>query len=200
MKDKDFSPIVLSGPSGAGKNELIDYLKTKDIIFDEAPGITTRKRRLGESGNTDFISEEEFLKYLENDELIQYAIYNGNYYGTIKTSLDLLKEKQLLFNMGLDGTKSLKKIRPDSSLIYILPPNKEELIRRMGDRGIERYDIGYKQTLNSIDLYDYLLISYTDDLDLLYNDFMNIYLNKEEGKEKSLKLVKNKNFMRNFYN
>ena len=200
MKDKDFSPIVLSGPSGAGKNELIDYLKTKDIIFDEAPGVTTRKRRLGESGNTDFISEEEFLKYLENDELIQYAIYNGNYYGTIKTSLDLLKEKQLLFNMGLDGTKSLKKIRPDSSLIYILPPNKEELIRRMGDRGVERYDIGYRQTLNSIDLYDYLLISYTDNLDLLYNDFMNIYLNKEEGKEKSLKLVKNKNFMRNFYN
>ena len=200
MKDKDYSPIVISGPSGAGKNELIDYLKSKDIIFDEAPGVTTRKRRLGESGNTDFISEEEFLKYLENDELIQYAIYNGNYYGTIKTSLDLLKEKQLLFNMGLDGTKSLKKIRPDSSLIYILPPNKEELIRRMGDRGIERYDIGYKQTLNSIDLYDYLLISYTDDLDLLYNDFMNIYLNKEEGKEKSLKLVINKNFMRNFYN
>lgn len=200
MKDKDFSPIIISGPSGAGKNELIDYLKTKNIIFDEAPGITTRKRRLGESGNTDFISNEEFLKYIENDELIQYAIYNGNYYGTIKSSLDLLKKKQLLFNMGLDGTKSLKKIRPDSSLIYILPPNKDELIRRMGNRGIERYDIGYRQTLNSIDLYDYLLISYTDDLDLLYNDFMNVYLNKEEGKEKSLKLVKNRNFMRNFYN
>ena len=200
MKENNYSPIVLSGPSGAGKNELIEYLKERDSIFEEAQGITTRKRRIEDTGNTTFITKEEFLKYIENDELLQYAIYNGNYYGTIKESLELLNSKQVLFNMGLDGTLSLKKIRPDSSLIYILPPDKEELIRRMGNRDIRRYDIGKKQTINSIDVYDYLLISYTDNLDLLYDDFMNIYLNKEEGKEKSLKLVKNRDFMRNFYN
>ena len=200
MLNHDFSPIIISGPSGAGKNKLIDYLISKDIIFEEAPGVTTRERRVGEVGNTDFISVDEFLQYIHDDQLIQYAQFNGNYYGTLKTSLDLLKEKQVLFNMGLNGTKALKELRPDSSLFYILPPNKEELIRRMGNRGRQRYELGRDQTMQSIDLYDFLLISYTDNLELLYDDFMSVYTNEESGKEKSLKLERNKRFMRNFYN
>ena len=198
--NNEYLPIILSGPSGAGKTELIEYLKSKNSIFEEAPGITTRKRRANEFGKTDFVTTDEFLNYIKNDELIQYAIHDGNYYGTFKNALDLLKEKQVLFNMGLEGTKSLKKIRPDSSLIYILPPTKEEIIRRMGDRGTKRYELGITQTMNSIDLYDYLLISYTNDLELLYDDFMSIFLQKESSKAKSLKLVKNREFMRNFYN
>ena len=158
MVNNNFSPIVISGPSGAGKTELIDYFKKRDSIFEEAPGVTTRPRRVGETGNTDFITMDEFKRHIENDELIQYAKYNDNYYGTLKTALGLLHCKQVLFNMSYNGTMSLKRLRPDSSLIYVLPPTKEEIIRRMGDRDKRRYQIGLEQTLNSIDTYDYLLI------------------------------------------
>ncbi len=199
MNDNGYSPIVLSGPSGAGKTELIDYLISKDNIFEEAPGITTRERRPGEVGNTEFVTMKEFLELKEHDQLIQYAEYNGNYYGTLKSALNLLQYKQVLFNMGYAGTMALKELRPDSSLIYILPPTKEEIIKRMGNRGKERYGLGMEQTMNSIDIYDYLLISYTNNLEYLYDDFMDIFLDNEKGKEKSLTLTKNKDFMRNFY-
>ena len=196
----NFSPIIISGPSGAGKTELIEYLKRRNDIFEEAPGVTTRERRVGETGNTDFVSIDKFLYYIDKGELIQYAKYNNNYYGTLKSALELLKYKQVLFNMGFNGTMQLKQLRPDSSLIYILPPTKEELIKRMKDRDIRRYKIGTEQTIKSIDVYDYLLISYTNNLELLYNDFMSIYLQEESSKTKSLKLIKNKEFMKNFYN
>ena len=200
MKTKNgFTPIVLSGPSGAGKTDLIDYLQEKDSIFLEAPGFTTRPRRPGETGNTDFITLEEFQNYIKQDALIQYAEYNGNYYGTLKSALGLLQEKQVLFNMGFAGSKAMKLLRPDSALIYILPPTYEELMRRMGNRGAERIEIGRIQTLNSIDVYDYLLISYTGERERLVHDFMDIYTEEERGKEKSLRLTKNQDFMRNFY-
>ena len=200
MINNKFSPIILSGPSGAGKTELIEYIKKMNNNFEEAPGITTRPRREGEYGNTSFVSEDEFKDYINKDKLIQYTTFNGNYYGTLKTALDLLDSKQAIFNMGLDGAKSLKKLRPDAKLIYILPPSKDEVIRRMGNRDKKRYELGIDQTNKSVDLYDYLLISYTDNLEKLYEDFTNIYLNKESSKENSLKLEKNKNFMKNFYN
>ena len=190
MVNNNFSPIVISGPSGAGKTELIDYLKKRDSIFEEAPGVTTRPRRVGETGNTDFITMDEFKRHIENDELIQYAKYNDNYYGTLKTALGLLHCKQVLFNMSYNGTMSLKRLRPDSSLIYVLPPTKEEIIRRMGDRDKRRYQIGVEQTL----------ISYTKDLEHLYDDFMSIFERRASSQERSLKLEKNRDFMRRFYN
>lgn len=193
----NYSPIVISGPSGAGKSELIDFLEKKDEIFMDAPGVTTRAKRENEMGNIEFISIDEFKRLIENDKLIQYAKYNGNYYGTLKYSLKLLQNRQLLFNIGLEGAKKIKQLCPNSQLIYILPPNKDEIIRRMGNRGSERYEIGVNQTMNSIDLYDYLLISYTNELENIYEDFMNIYENKSN--EKSLKLTRNRNFMRDFY-
>lgn len=193
----NYSPIVISGPSGAGKSELIDFLEKKDEIFMDALGVTTRAKRENEMGNIEFISIDEFKRLIENDKLIQYAKYNGNYYGTLKSSLKLLQNRQLLFNMGLEGAKKIKQLCPNSQLIYILPPNKDEIIRRMGNRGSERYEIGINQTMNSIDLYDYLLISYTNELENIYEDFMNIYENKSN--EKSLKLTRNRNFMRDFY-
>ncbi len=193
----NYSPIIISGPSGAGKTELIDYLETKDENFMDAPGVTTRAKRNKEKGNLKFVSLNEFKELIEQEKLIQYTKYNNNYYGTLKSSLRLLQNKQLLFNIGLEGAIKIKRLCPTSKLIYILPPNKEEIIKRMGDRGIERYELGIRQTMQSIDLYDYLLVSYTNELEYVYEDFMNIYENKDESK--SLKLIKNQNFMKNFY-
>lgn len=193
----NYSPIIISGPSGAGKTELIDYLETKDENFMDAPGVTTRAKRNKEKGNLKFVSLNEFKELIEQEKLIQYTKYNNNYYGTLKSSLRLLQNKQLLFNIGLEGAIKIKQLCPTSKLIYILPPNKEEIIKRMGDRGIERYELGIRQTMQSIDLYDYLLVSYTNELEYVYEDFMNIYENKDESK--SLKLIKNQNFMKNFY-
>lgn len=199
MNKSNFSPLILSGPSGSGKSELIDYAENKNNIFCDAPGVTTRIRREFETGNIDCISESAFRELLKNDMLLQHSQFNGNYYGILKESLELLRSKQLVFNVGLNGAKAIQKIRPDSTLVYLLPPTKEELLRRMGDRDYNRYLLGITQTYESIDVYDYLLISYTDNIEQIYMDFVDIAEKNENSKVKSLKRKCNKEFMKKYY-
>ena len=71
MENQKYSPIVLSGPSGAGKTEIIDYIENKNDEFKEAMGITTRARRPNEQGKMKFITLEEFEQEIQNNRLIE---------------------------------------------------------------------------------------------------------------------------------
>lgn len=87
----------------------------------------------------------------------------------------------------------------DSTMIYLMPPTKEELLRRLGDRGKERYLLGIQETMDYALKYDYLLLSLTNDMKTTTDDFMDIVNQKEESKQKRLVLAKNRDFINNFY-
>ena len=200
MGKYNYSPIIISGPSGSGKTELINYIELNNDNYIEACGITTRARRPDEKDKIVFVTLEDFKKEIENDTLIEYTIYNGNYYGMFKSELDKLVDKNLIFNVSYSSAKAIKELDSDSRMIYILPPTKEELIRRLGDRGQNRYDLGREETINYALYYEYLLISYTDEIEKVYNDFISIVEEKSESQYKKLVLAKNKDFVKNYYN
>lgn len=197
--DKEYSPIVISGPSGAGKSELISYIEKRNNLFLEATGCTTRERRQNEVGRMDFVSKNYFENLIKNDELIEYCIYNGNYYGVPKSELLKLAQNYLIFNVNYGSAKVIRQLRDNAMLIYLMPPTKGELLKRIGQRGEERYRIGIEDTMNYALNYDYLLISQTDNFDLIYDDFLDIAYQKDESKSKKLIHAKNKDFINNFY-
>lgn len=199
MKNKEYDPIVISGPSGSGKSVLIEYIEKQNPLFLEATGSTTRKKREGETGRMYFINKEEFELLIKNGGLIEYCIYNGNYYGVSKKEFEKLKEYHLIFNVGYSSAKEIKYMYQDTHMIYLLPPTKEELLKRLGDRGIERYNLGIEETINNAFKYEYLLLSQPDDLKTTYCDFMDIVEEKSKAKQKKLILAKNKDFVNNFY-
>lgn len=191
--------IVISGPSGSGKTELIEYIKKANPQFVEAVGMTTRQKRNDEEGNMNFISISEFESLILNDKFIEYCTYNGNYYGVCKEELNKLLEHHLIFNVSYSSAKEIKKTYQQTQLIYLLPPTKEELLRRIGERGYDRYLLGIEETMKNAFYYEYLLISQTNDLETTYTDFIEIVGEKSKSKQRKLTLVKNRNFIRNFY-
>lgn len=199
MNKTENSPIVISGPSGAGKSELIDYVEKNYPTFLEATGITTREKRKVEVGRMYFVSKEEFQQLILSNGLIEYCIFNNNYYGVPKSEFDKLKEYHLMFNVGYSSAREIKNIYDDTKMIYLLPPTSEELIRRLGDRGQERYDIGIQETMEYAFKYDYLLISITNNLQQTADDLIDIVNQKNIAQQKKLILAKNRDFINNFY-
>lgn len=197
--EKHYSPIVISGPSGSGKSELINYVESHNSMFIEATGSTTRLRREKETGRMNFISRGEFEQLISQGNLIEYTIYNGNYYGVSKQEFEKLGSRHVMFNVGYSSAKEIKGCYDDTLMMYLLPPTKEELLRRMGSREIERYRLGIEQTMQFASYYDYLLISYTDDFESTYGDFMDIVRQNDRASQKRLVLAKNKDFVNNFY-
>lgn len=199
MNKSENSPIVISGPSGAGKSELIDYVEKNYPTFLEATGITTRDKRKVEVGRMYFVSKEEFQQLILSNGLIEYCMFNNNYYGVPKSEFEKLKEYHLMFNVGYSSAKEIKNIYEDTKMIYLLPPTSEELIRRLGDRGKERYVIGIQETMEYAFKYDYLLVSITNNLQQTAYDLMDIVNQKNASQQKKLILAKNRDFVNNFY-
>ncbi len=199
MNDKLYNPIVITGPSGSGKTELIDYVEKNYPGFMEADGVTTRPRRENEVGRIGFLTEDEFKKLIVADKLIDYCIYNNNYYGTPKSEFEKLRFYHLMFNVTYSSAKVIKELYDKTTMIYLLPPTEEELLRRLGDRGYERYLLGIQETMNFALKYDYLLLSLTNDFKTTADDFMDIVNQNPNSQQKRLVLAKNRDFVNNFY-
>ena len=199
MKKYQYSPIVLSGPSGAGKSVFIEFAEQHNPLFLEATGSTTRSRRVDEHGRMNFISFAEFEQLISSDQLIEYTKYQGNYYGVSKSELEKLDEHYMIFNVGYSSGKVIQELHSDAFMIYMLPPTKEELLSRMGNRNYERYLEGIHETIQNALNYEYLLLSYTNDLDATYHDFVDIVEKKSASIQKKLVFAKNRDFVNNFY-
>lgn len=199
MNETKNNPIVISGPSGSGKSALIEHIEKNYPTFLEATGITTREKREIEIGRMYFVDKEEFEKLIAANGLIEYCIYNNNYYGVPKSEFEKLNEYHLIFNVGYSSAKEIKKIYRDTIMIYLMPPDQKELLRRLGERGQERFLAGIKETLENAFNYDYLLVSITDDMKTTTDDFMDIINQKTESHQKRLVLAKNRDFINKFY-
>jgi guanylate kinase len=133
--------IVVSGPSGAGKDTLIRA--ALDVIPELAliASATTRKPRKGEVVGRDhiFLSREEFERWIEEDRLLEWAEYSGNLYGTPKQSVEELLEngRSVLLRIELQGARQIKERRPDAVMVFVRAPSLEETRRRLESRATE---------------------------------------------------------------
>ena len=164
--------VIISGPSGVGKGTICDTL-LKEINAWYSVSMTTRGMRNGEIDGVNyyFINKEEFEKRIENGQLLEYNIYNGNYYGTPKDKvLEKMNEGvNVILEIDVNGAKNVKKIFEDALLIYIAPPSTEVLRERLIGRGTEDIDTIENRLkiaedeLKQVDFYDYVIVN--DDLE-----------------------------------
>ena len=159
--------IVVSAPSGAGKTTIVKQILKQypEIVFSVSA--TTRPKRAVETDGIEyyFITENEFVEKIENDEFVEWEKFYDYYYGSFKKSVDdcINKGKTILFELDVKGSISLKKIYTEAHLIYIMPPSYEELIRRLKDRQTENSE-DFKKRVERIkmelslkDQFDYLI-------------------------------------------
>ena len=134
--------IILTGPSGVGKGTVVKEILDKDKNICLSVSATTRSPRKGEKEgeNYYFLSEENFKEMINKNLFLEWAKFAGNYYGT---PLSFVKDKIedgfiVLLEIEVEGAKQIKDKFPDSLSIFILPPSKEELERRIRIRGTEK--------------------------------------------------------------
>ena len=134
--------IILTGPSGVGKGTVVKEILDKDKNICLSVSATTRSPRKGEQEgeNYYFLSEEKFKEMINKNLFLEWAKFAGNYYGT---PLSFVKDKIedgfiVLLEIEVEGAKQIKDKFPDSLSIFILPPSKEELERRIRNRGTEK--------------------------------------------------------------
>ena len=177
--------IVISGPSGVGKGTICKKI-ISDLELDYSVSMTTRQKRDGEIDgiNYYFTTKEDFEKRIKNDEFIEYAIYNDNYYGTLKKDVidKINMGKNIICEIEVQGAKQIKKLFPEALLIFIMPPSIEELRNRLINRhtndleDVERRIKIAKEENKYKDIYDYIVIN--DDLEKATNKVKEIIANK----------------------
>ena len=131
--------IILTGPSGVGKGTVVKEILGKDKNIWLSISATTREPREGENEgeNYYFLNEEKFKKMIEQNLFLEWAKFAGNYYGTPLSSVNEKIEKgfTVLLEIEVEGARQIKNKFPNSMSIFLLPPNKEELERRIRNRG-----------------------------------------------------------------
>ncbi len=163
--------IVVSGPSGVGKGTICKELFKSSDDIHLSVSVTTRAAREGEvhGKNYFFISKEEFLHMIENDELLEYAQVYDNFYGTPKKfvmeQLDIGRD--ILLEIDIQGALQVKEKYPEGVFVFIVPPSMEELRNRIVGRGTETLEAinkRFSSAYDEIDLmsnYDYYIINDT---------------------------------------
>ena len=160
--------FVLSGPSGIGKDKVLSYLKN-DFEINKVVTSTTRTPRENEINGVDydFLAKEEFEEKIKENYFLEYASFSGNYYGTPKVNVEKIvnKGKNALLKIEVQGAVNVKRIMPETLMVFLAPPTMEFLEKRLRHRGTEseeevknRLETAKKE-LEYIKYYDYLIIN-----------------------------------------
>lgn len=176
--------IVLSGPSGVGKDAILSRMRESKYPLEYIVTATTRPRRAKERNNRDyhFISTEKFHTMIEHDELLEWANVYGNLYGVpkepIRQALD--SGKDTIVKVDVQGAAAIKKILPQALFIFLMPPSMEELMHRLNQRHTELpFDLALRaktaeEEINQLPLFDYRVFSRRDEIDQAVSDIVAI--------------------------
>lgn len=161
--------IVLSGPSGVGKGTVCSALRQVNTELVYSVSATTRKPRPGEveGVNYFFKTREQFQQMIEADEMLEWAEYVGNYYGTPRKFVDdMLKAgKNVILEIEVQGALKVKQKFPQGVFIFLLPPSLDELQSRITSRGTENVDTIHSrmsaaaEEIRQLEHYDYAVVN-----------------------------------------
>lgn len=161
--------IVISGPSGVGKDTVVQRMKERDFPFHFVVTATTRERRENEVNGVDyfFVSKEEFARMIEANELIEYAIVYGDYKGIPKDQVRsaFASGKDVVMRVDVQGAETVRKLAPEALLIFITCGSEEELERRLRERKTESSDAlalriaTARKELLRLDAFDYVILN-----------------------------------------
>lgn len=188
--------FIVSGPSGCGKGTVLAEIIKQDNIYYSVSA-TTRSPRPGEVNgvNYHFLSKDEFEKLIENDGVLEYANYCGNYYGTPKKPVeDMLAEgKNVILEIEVQGALKVMDKCPEAVSVFILPPSLKELRRRLHKRGTETEEVIEKRIgeaageIRKAVNYDYVMIN--GELETAVPDLLSIINSQKLKKENSDYLI-----------
>lgn len=195
--------IVLSGPSGVGKGTVRKELfKIPEQEFVYSVSMTTRKPRIGEVDGVDyyFVSKKEFKRQIEEDNLLEYAEFVGNYYGTPRDKVEeqLAKGKEVILEIDVEGALQVREHCKDAVFIFLVPPSKQALYDRLKQRATEtEYEVRLRiekanREFSLAHKYDYIVVN--DEVSNAADRIMAIIRSEHAKTERSiheyLKIIK----------
>ena len=168
MKNKGLL-LVISGFSGAGKGTVMKEIMKKYDDYALSISATTRLPREGEVDGREYFFKtvEQFKQMINENKLIEYANYVGNYYGTPKEYVEnhLEAGKNVILEIEIQGALNIKKLYPDAVLMFILPPDAKELENRLRGRGTEDEKTVHARLMRAaeeaegVEAYDYIVVN-----------------------------------------
>jgi guanylate kinase len=175
--------VVISGPSGVGKDTLIERLRERDPSLRYSVSCTTRKPRQGEVEGVSyfFVSRQRFEELIKQGFFLEYATYNGNYYGTPAAAIEKARAAghDILLKIEVQGAAQVRRRVPDGLFIFISPPSKEELVRRQERRegGVPDHDMAERLKIAETEMkhsseYDHVVIN--DELERAVGEVLEI--------------------------
>jgi guanylate kinase len=167
--------IVISGPSGVGKDSVIARMKLRSLPFHFVVTATTRPSRQGERPGVDyiFLSNDEFAEMIERDELLEYAIVYNDYKGIpkdqVRQALD--SQKDVVLRIDVQGAASIRKLCPQALTIFLAPESEEALNKRLTQResetpeGLKLRIVTARKEMLRMEEFDYVVVNCDGDLD-----------------------------------
>ncbi len=172
--------IVLSGPSGAGKDALLSRMKKSGYPLQYITTVTTRPRRAKEKNEVDyhFTSTERFQEMIARNELLEWANVYGNWYGVprqpVKQALD--KGQDVILKVDIQGAATIKKTFPQAVFVFLVPSSMEELAARLKQRHTESpFDLALRiktaeEEIEQLSLFDYVVVNKQGEIDLAVSE------------------------------
>ena len=172
--------IVLSGPSGVGKDTVLTRLKESGYSFEHIVTVTTRPQRTKERNDVDyhFVSSEKFQDMVSGGELLEWANVYGNWYGVpkepVKQALD--RGQDVIVKTDVQGAATIKKTVPEAILIFLIPPSGEELDIRLKQRHTESsFNLALRkkiadEEMKQLTLFDYIVVNRQGEVALAVSD------------------------------
>lgn len=167
--------VVISGPSGVGKDTVIQRMKERELPFHFVVTATTRPARSDEVHGVDyfFLSSDEFARMIETDELLEYAIVYNDYKGIPKEQVRqaLASGKDVLMRIDVQGAATIREISPEAVLVFLTTQNETELVNRLKARksetpeGLNLRIATARKELKRIKEFDYVVVNRDDKLD-----------------------------------